>query len=84
MIAIFQTEFAINISLNNAINNIPALGQIIAWCRPGDKPLSGPMMVKFIDAYMRHWSSMSSLNSTLSHELNSKWSMCYQRQFREI
>ena len=28
------------------INNIPALVQIMAWCRPGDKPLSEPMMVK--------------------------------------
>ena len=28
------------------INNIPALVQIIAWRRPGDKPLSEPMMVR--------------------------------------
>ena len=28
------------------INNIPALVQIIAWRRPGDKSLSEPMMVK--------------------------------------
>ena len=28
------------------INNIPALVQIMAWCRPGDKPSSGPMMVR--------------------------------------
>ena len=27
------------------INNIPALFQIMAWHRPGDKPLSEPMMV---------------------------------------
>ena len=27
------------------INNIPALVQIMAWRRPGDKPLSVPMMV---------------------------------------
>ena len=27
------------------INNIPALVQIMAWRRPGDKPLSGPIMV---------------------------------------
>ena len=27
------------------INNIPALYQIMAWRRQGDKPLSGPMMV---------------------------------------
>ena len=28
------------------INNIPALVEIMAWRRPGDKPLSGPMMVR--------------------------------------
>ena len=27
-----------------SINNIPALVQIMAWCRSGDKPLSEPMM----------------------------------------
>ena len=39
----------INISLKFVpkcpINNIPALVQIMAWRRPGDKPLSEPMMV---------------------------------------
>ena len=30
------------------INNIPALVQIMAWRRPGDKPLSEPMMVRFL------------------------------------
>ena len=29
------------------INNIPALVQIMAWRRPGNKPLSEPMMVSF-------------------------------------
>ena len=28
------------------ISNIPALVRIMAWRRPGDKPLSGPMMVR--------------------------------------
>ena len=27
------------------INNIPALVQIMAWCHPGDKPLSEPMLI---------------------------------------
>ena len=31
---------------NGPINNIPALGHIMAWRRPGDKPLSEPMMVR--------------------------------------
>ena len=30
------------------INSIPALVQIMAWCRPGDKPLSEPVMVSFL------------------------------------
>ena len=41
------------------INNIPALVQIMAWRRPGDKPLSEPIMVQFTDAYMRHSAPMS-------------------------
>ena len=40
---------SIKISLNcvprGPINNIPALVQTMAWHRPGDKPLSEPMMV---------------------------------------
>ena len=28
-----------------AINNIPALGQIMAWRQPGDKPLYEPMVI---------------------------------------
>ena len=61
MAAIFQTTFSnaffsanvwisIKISLKSvhkgAISNIPALVQIMAWRRPGDKPLSEPMMVR--------------------------------------
>ena len=30
------------------INSIPALVQIMAWCRPGDKPLSEPMMLRLL------------------------------------
>ena len=42
----------IKISLKSApkgpINNIPALVQIMAWRRPGDKPLSEPTMVSLL------------------------------------
>ena len=41
------------------MNNIPALVQIMAWRRTGDKPLSEPMTTQFNDAYMRHLGSMS-------------------------
>ena len=30
------------------INNIPALVRIMAWCWPGDKPLSEPMMLSLL------------------------------------
>ena len=33
---------------NGLINNIPALVQIMAWHRPGDKSLSEPMMVRLL------------------------------------
>ena len=43
-----NVRILIKISLKFApkgpINNIPALVQIMAWRRPGDKPLSEPMM----------------------------------------
>ena len=43
---------SINISLKfvlkGPINNIPALVQIMAWRRQGDKPLSEPMMVSLL------------------------------------
>ena len=40
------------------VNNIAALVQIMAWRRPGDKPLSEPMVAQFFDAYMDHAASM--------------------------
>ena len=67
-ICIFLNEnewHSIKISLkfvpNVPINNIPALVQIMAWRRPGDKPLSEPMIPGscFIDAYTCHSASMS-------------------------
>ena len=52
---IFLNENAwilINISLKfvpkGPINTILVLVQIMAWCQPGDKPLSEPMMVSLL------------------------------------
>ena len=60
------------------INNTPALVPILDWRRPGDKPLSGPMMVYLTDPYMRHSASMSQQsNQQIDNELcklcNSFW-----------
>ena len=38
-------EISLKFVPKGSINNIPALIQIMAWRRPGDKPLSEPMMV---------------------------------------
>ena len=39
-------EMSLKFVPQGPINNIPALVQIMAWRRPGDKPLSGPMTVR--------------------------------------
>ena len=47
-----NVRISINISLKfvpkGLNNNIPALVQIMAWRRPGNKPLSEPMMVNLL------------------------------------
>ena len=39
-------SISLRIVPKGSINTILALVQIMAWCRPGDKPLSEPMMVR--------------------------------------
>ena len=41
------------------VDNMTALVQIMAWRRPGVKPLFEPMMLYVSDAYVRHWAAMS-------------------------
>ena len=43
------------------IDDEPALVQVIAWRRTGDKPLPEPMLTQFTDAYMRHSGEVRSL-----------------------
>ena len=51
-------EMFIEISLKfvpmGVINNKWALVQVMAWRRPGDKPISKPMLTQLTDAYSRH------------------------------
>ena len=54
-----QIKISLKFVPKGPINNIPALVQIMAWRRTGDKPLSEPMMTQSNDAYMRHSASMS-------------------------
>ena len=41
-------KFSLKFVLKDPINSIPALVQIMAWRRPGDKPLSEPMMFSLL------------------------------------
>ena len=44
-------KISLTLVLRGLINNIPALVQMMAWHRPGDKPLSEPMMVVYWRKY---------------------------------
>ena len=52
------------------INNIPALVQIMAWCWPGDKPLSQPMLVSLL-THISHfaWMNFSSITQLMAKGL---------------
>ena len=76
-----NVRISIKISLKlvprGPINNIPALVQIIAWRRPGDKPLSEPMMVSLPRHICVTWPHLTnwqvncmSRNQTLSIMIN--------------
>ena len=58
-----NVRISIKISLKfvpkGPVNNNPALVQILAWRRSGDKQLCEPMTASFTDAYMCHSASMS-------------------------
>ena len=41
-------QFSLKFVPKGPFNNIPALVLIMAWRRPGDKPLSEPMMVRLL------------------------------------
>ena len=41
-------KFSLKYVPKGPINNVPALVQIMAWRRPGDKPLSEPMMISLL------------------------------------
>ena len=66
-----NVSISIKISLkfipNNPINNIPALGQIMAWRWPRDKPLSEPM-ITIVLTRMHHF------NNTRSFLTDRSWS----------
>ena len=49
-----QIQISLKFIPRGTIDNKPALFQVMAWRRIGDKPLPEIMMTQFTDAYMRH------------------------------
>ena len=47
-------QISLNLVPSSPINNKSALVRVMARRRSGDKPLPGPKMTQFTDAYMRH------------------------------
>ena len=48
-------RFSPNFVSDGLTNNIPTLVHIIAWCRPGDRSLSEPMMVSLLMSWPVSW-----------------------------
>ena len=46
------------------IDNVPALVQVMAWRRTGNKPLPGPIPIQFTDAYIWHLAGHELINGT--------------------
>ena len=46
-------QISLEFGPRSPIDNMPALFQVMAWHRTGDKPLPEPMLTQFNDAYMR-------------------------------
>ena len=55
-----------------SINNIPASVQVMAWRRPGDKPLSEPMMVR-LPMHMYASLGLNELTNPLSNHICGLW-----------
>ena len=56
---------------NGPVDNDPALLQVMVWHQTVAKPLSGPMLTYFNDAYIRHSASISKhLNRAISRGIS--------------
>ena len=86
-----STNISLNFVPKGLINNIPALVQIMAWCRPGNNPSSEPMMANLLThicVTRPQWVKKQS--SSITSELISPWSTwtpfhrwIFQRYFLE-
>ena len=63
-------KISLKFVLKGPINNIPALPQIVAWRRPGDKPLSEPMMASLLMHIWVTW--LQGFNAVLTYTITNK------------
>ena len=66
-------KISLKLVLKGPINNIPALVQIMAWRRPGNKPLSEPMMVSLpmhICTARPQWVNSAPPNAAYMHQVS--------------
>ena len=72
----FWLKFHLKFVPKGPINNIPALVQIMAWRRTGNKPLSEPMMTQFNNAYAcvtrPQWVNIATVSPPIFYS-NSNW-----------
>ena len=47
-------QISLKLVPRSTINSNPALVQVMAWRRTGDRPLPEQVMIQFTDTYMRH------------------------------
>ena len=52
---LISIEISLKFIFKGPIRNIPSLVQILAWRRPGDKPLSEPMMIIYLTHICVSW-----------------------------
>ena len=75
-IFLFPIKISLKFVPRSLINNIPALVQIMAWRRPGDKPLSEPMMVNLsthICVTRPQWVNVTLIKQVKEAYSNCKW-----------
>ena len=65
-------KISLKFGTGGPVDHIPTLVQIMAWCRPGDKPLSEPMMVRLpthICVTQPQWFKISHSSNTIDDQL---------------
>ena len=82
-----DARISVNISLKfipkDLMNYIPALIQIMAWHRPGDKPLSEPVLISLLThicVSRLQWVNLGNVLYLCIHTTNAIYQLCFCKQ----